>query len=154
MVNPGRRAMSYSTRLEGAPCFSVDPPTLKIEPGRPAHLSINYNPSISLPKECLLMLTSKRDSAQGAGGGGGTTSTAPTTLVFALKGAVLTNVPLKRIEASAVLYGLSQFDMVVTNPYPCGKHTIHRGRVLHSLRAIRRPSISCEWTMHGLKVKL
>jgi hypothetical protein len=134
LVNPGRRAMSYTARLEGPPCFSVDPPTLKIDPGRPAHLSMKYHPSISLPKECFLMLTSKRDQATGSCGGVGTTSTAPAALVFALRGTVLIGAPLKRIEASSVLYGLSQFDVVITNPYPTGRCALNWRRVQSKAR--------------------
>jgi hypothetical protein len=138
-----RRAVTYSARIDGPACFSVDPAVLRVDPGRPCSVSVKFSPGTSKPQFGRLVLMNKREvagmPAAGEGGGGGgkggaqkdaggggkdaglSTALAPAIMVFQLAGAVLTQQPLKRVDVMTPLYELTTFDISVTNPYPVGE---------------------------------
>lgn len=111
LTNPGRRAVAYSARIEGGGgAFSLEAATAKADPGRAARLGVRCAPATAAPREALLVLQPRRDS--GAPGA---------AVVFALRAAVRTRAPLRRVEVAAALYELVQFDVHVVNPFPAGE---------------------------------
>lgn len=73
--------------------------------GRPRRCT----PTTAVPREALLVLQPRRD--------GGTPAAA---LVFALRAAVRTRVPLKIVAVAGPLYEMAAFEVHVVNPFPAG----------------------------------
>ncbi|KAI8473771.1 MAG: hypothetical protein J3K34DRAFT_497953 [Monoraphidium minutum] len=107
LTNPGCRMMSYTARLEGHADFGLEASSVRVEPGGTARVSVRCHPSTSIPRDALLVLQPRRDAGAPA---------APA--VFALRSAVRTSAPLRRVEVAGPLYEMAAFEVHVVNPFP------------------------------------
>ncbi|GFR48568.1 hypothetical protein Agub_g10470, partial [Astrephomene gubernaculifera] len=114
LTNPGKKAISYSARLEGHRDFSIESSSVRIEPKSTAKLMIRCTPTNTLSQTSRLVLMSKREGGVHAA-----------TLVFLLQCRVNTRAPLKRVRTEGPLYDMQQFEFTVSNPFPAdGDFTI------------------------------